>query len=106
MEYSNEAILTVWGGSLLIALVVVVVVAILLRLIIRTASKIDTAAGEIWTQGKLVANNTIQIPLFLATTNQVGKEILGSAVHILQGAQKVEKHIEGCPGCPDCVLGN
>ena len=104
MDYSNEAITTVWGGSLAIGVVVIIVVALLLRLILNTALKIENAAGEIWTQGKLVANNTIQIPLFLSTTNQVAGEILGNAQEIYKQAQVVESHIEGCPGCPACML--
>jgi hypothetical protein len=104
MYYSNEAITTVWGGSLAIGVVVIIVVALLLRLIIKTALKIESAASEIWTQGKLVANNTIQIPLFLSTTNQVAGEILGNAQEIYKQAQVVESHIEGCPGCPACML--
>ena len=104
MEYSNEAISTVWGVSLLIGAVVIVVVALLLRLILNTALKIESAAGEIWTQGKLVANNTIHIPIFLSTTNNVAGQILGNAQEIYKQAKVVEGHIEGCPGCPACLL--
>ena len=104
MAYSNEAISTVWGVSLLIGAVVIVVVALLLRLILNTALKIESAAGEIWTQGKLVANNTIHIPIFLSTTNNVAGQILGNAQEIYKGAKVVEGHIEGCPGCPACLL--
>ena len=71
-----DATLIIWGLTLIIALVVIGVVAFLLNLIKNTAKKIDHAAGEIWTQGKLTANNTIQIPLFLSTTNKVVGQIL------------------------------
>ena len=104
MDYSNEAIQTVWGGSLIIGVVVIIVVAFLLRLIRNTALKIESAAGEIWTQGKLVANNTIHIPIFLSTTNNVAGQILGNAQDIYKGAKVVESHIQGCPGCPACIL--
>ena len=104
MEYSNEAISTIWGVSLLIGAVVIVVVALLLRLILNTALKIESAAGEIWTQGKLVANNTIHIPIFLSTTNNVAGQILDNAQEIYKGAKVVESHIQGCPGCPACLL--
>ena len=104
MAYSNEAISTVWGVSLLIGAVVIVVVALLLRLILNTALKIESAAGEIWTQGKLVANNTIHIPIFLSTTNNVAGQILDNAQEIYKGAKVVESHIQGCPGCPTCLL--
>lgn len=106
MEYSQDAIIKVWSISLIIGVVVIIVVAFLLRLILNTALKIETAAGEIWTQGKMVANNTIHIPLFLSTTNQVATKILTNAVGILNDAKIVESHINGCPGCPDCVLSH
>jgi len=97
-------ITSVWGVSLIIGLVVIGVVAILLGLIKNTAAKIDVAAGEIWTQGKLTANNTIQIPLFLSTTNRVVAKIYDSAVNIVGGAKAIQQHAEGCPGCPNCIL--
>ena len=99
-----DAITIVWGVSLIIGLVVIGVVAILLGLIKNTAAKIDVAAGEIWTQGKLTANNTIQIPLFLSTTNRVVAKISDSAVTIVGGAKAIQQHAEGCPGCPNCIL--
>ena len=99
-----NAITIVWGVSLIIGLVVIGVVAILLGLIKNTAAKIDVAAGEIWTQGKLTANNTIQIPLFLSTTNRVVAKIYDSAVNIVGGAKAIQQHAEGCPGCPNCIL--
>ncbi|MDB4603216.1 MAG: hypothetical protein P8N26_02440 [Cyclobacteriaceae bacterium] len=99
-----DAITIVWGVSLIIGVVVIGVVAILLGLIKNTAAKIDVAAGEIWTQGKLTANNTIQIPLFLSTTNRVVAKIYDSAVNIVGGAKAIQQHAEGCPGCPNCIL--
>jgi hypothetical protein len=99
-----DAITIVWGVSLIIGLVVIGVVAILLGLIKNTAAKIDVAAGEIWTQGKLTANNTIQIPLFLSTTNRVVAKIYDSALNIVGGAKAIQQHAEGCPGCPNCIL--
>ena len=99
-----DAITIVWRVSLIIGLVVIGVVAILLGLIKNTAAKIDVAAGEIWTQGKLTANNTIQIPLFLSTTNRGVAKIYDSAVNIVGGAKAIQQHAEGCPGCPNCIL--
>ena len=101
-----DAIAIIWITSLIIAVVVVGVVAFLLSRINNTAKEIDTAAAKIWTQGKLVANNTIQIPLFLATTNRVVNQIYSTAVNIVGGAAAIKEHAEGCPGCPDCILKN
>jgi len=97
-------IATIWIISLVIGLVVIGVVAFLLSRINNTAQEIDVAASKIWTQGKMVANNTIQIPLFLSTTNQVVDQIHGTAVNIVGGAEAIKDHTEGCPGCPNCIL--
>lgn len=95
---------TLWIISLVIGLVVIGVVALLLHLVKSTAIKIDTVAADIWTHGKLTANNTIHIPLFLTTTNAVVSKIYTTAVTIVQGSKIITQHIEGCPGCPACIL--
>lgn len=93
-----------WIISLVIGIVVIGVVAFLLNLVKKTAVKIDATAANIWTQGKLTANNTIHIPLFLTKTNQVAGKILKAAVAIVGGSKAITQHIEGCPGCPHCIL--
>lgn len=99
-----EPHLLLWIISLVIGLVVIAVVAFLLHLIKSTAKKIDGAAAKIWTQGKLTANNTIQIPIFLSTTNKVVGNIFDSAVNIIKGSESIKQHAEGCTGCPKCIL--
>ena len=106
MEYSIDAVTIVWGLSLVVALVFVIVVGILLHLIRKTARDIEGGASAIWTQGKLVANNTIHIPTLLGTTNEVADQILNNAVDVLNNAGQIVNHINGCPGCPDCVLNH
>jgi len=94
----------IWIASLVVGLVVIGVVALLLHLIRNTARQINAAAEQIWTQGKLTANNTIHIPLFLSTTNRVVSRIYDSAVNIIKGSEAIQQHAEGCPGCPYCIL--
>lgn len=101
---SEEAITKVWVISLVLGLVVTIVVAILLILIRNTARKILGGVQQIWTEGKLVANNTIQIPIYLTVTNQVVSKIYETAVKIIGGAAAIEQHASVCPGCPACVL--
>ena len=101
---SEEAITNAWIISLVLGLVVTIVVAILLILIRNTARKILAGVHQIWTEGKLVANNTIQIPIYLTVTNQVVSKIYATAVKIIGGAAAIEKHASICPGCPACVL--
>ncbi len=85
-------------------LVVTVVVGILLILIRNTARGILGGVHKIWTEGKLVANNTIQIPIYLTVTNQVVDKIYATAVKIIGGSAVIKDHASVCPGCPTCVL--
>ena len=101
---SEEALTRAWVISLVLGLVVTIVVAILLILIRNTARKILGGVHKIWTEGKLVANNTIQIPIYLTVTNQVVSKIYATAVKIVGGAAAIEQHASVCPGCPACVL--
>ncbi|MDQ3681795.1 MAG: hypothetical protein M3352_01825 [Bacteroidota bacterium] len=101
---SEEAITKAWVISLVLGLVVTIVVAILLILIRNTARKILGGVQQIWIEGKLVANNTIQIPIYLTVTNQVVSKIYDTAVKIIGGAAAIEQHASVCPGCPACVL--
>ncbi|MEO6132463.1 MAG: hypothetical protein ABIQ02_11490 [Saprospiraceae bacterium] len=103
---SEEAIITIWSISLVLGLVVTCVVAILLILIRNTAKKINAGAEQIWIEGKLVANNTIQIPIFLTVTNQVVAKIYDTAVNIIGKSASIQQHAESCPGCPACVLNH
>lgn len=100
-----QTVYTVWWISIGLLLVVTGVVAVLLTLVLRTAKSIEGVAGEIWTTGKLVANNTIHIPT-LSETNRYAGQILETAKKIVVGAGAIEQHAAGCPGCPDCVLSH
>jgi hypothetical protein len=101
---SEEALSRAWIISLVLGLVVTIVVAILLILIRNTARKILEGVKQIWIEGKLVANNTIQIPIYLTVTNQVVSKVYDTAVKIIGGAAAIEQHASVCPGCPACVL--
>ncbi len=101
-----SAAVIIWIVSLVIALVVIFVVGFLLRLTDKTAKDINKVAAKIWNEGKMTANNTVHIPLFLTTTNAVVKEILATAVEIIGGAESIKHHTEGCPGCPNCILNH
>lgn len=95
----------VWQASLGLGVVVAVVVTLLLWLIHRTASQIHTVVSGIWDTGRRVANNTIHIPILYRINNAAGK-ILSTAVQIKNGAAAIEAHANGCPGCPQCMLGH
>lgn len=92
-----QAVYLIWWVSIGLLLVVTVVVALLLTLVLRTARNIQHTASDIWTTGKMVANNTIHIPL-LVDTNRIAGRILETAGKILAGADAIEQHAETCPG--------
>ena len=92
-----EAVYLIWWISIVLLLVVTIVVALLLTLVLRTARSILRVAGDIWITGKMVANNTIHIPL-LVDTNRIAGRILETAGKILSGADAIEQHAETCPG--------
>lgn len=94
----------IWVISLAIAVVVIFVVGFLLNLTDKTAKEINETASRIWDQGKMTANNTVHIPLFLTTTNAVVKDILSTAVEIIGGVESIKHHTGDCPGCPNCIL--
>ncbi len=105
MSSLQDTIVMIWGTSLLLVLVVALVVAWLLLQIRGTAGQILEGASAIWTQGKLVANNTIQIPLLLGRVVRQVSGITEEVRGIGGATQQIESHAEACPGCPACVLG-
>lgn len=100
---AGEAGIFIWWASLILGLVVALVVTLLLWLIHRTAFDIDNTASDIWDTGQRVANNTVHIPILYRINNGAAK-ILNTALQINNGAQAIETHANGCPGCPHCML--
>ena len=100
----NEGtVFVLWWVSLGVLLVVTGVVALLLTLVLGSARNIEHVAGDIWTTGKMVANNTIHIPQLMETNRYAG-QILQTAKQIVAGSAAIQQHAEGCPGCPQCAL--
>lgn len=103
MTEAEQAAQFVWWVSLALGLAVSGVVALLLWMILRTAATINRHVARIWDVGQRVANNTVHIPA-LYRTKATTEEILSSALRIDAGAAAIEKHANGCPGCPQCML--
>lgn len=93
-----------WWITLGVGLVVVLVVAVLLELIVRSAGRIRDALVQVWVVGPLIAANTAQLDL-LRRINRTAGEILGAAAKIAEGTERILEHADGCPGCPQCVIG-
>ena len=93
---SAGTIHTYWWISLAIGVVVTVVVALLLHILARTAEQIDEGAAEVWRVGKLIANNTVHIPL-LVRTNQIAGSILAAAGGIAAATGRIGRAVLGSP---------
>lgn len=104
-QTAAEAARFVWWTSLALGVVVSAVVALLLWGIHRSASAIENRVARIWDVGQRVAGNTVHIPA-LYRTHELAERILASAVRIDAGAAAIERHADGCPGCPQCMLGH
>lgn len=99
----DQAVQFVWWASLVLGVVVSGVVALLLWLIHRAAANIKGLVSGIWDAGQRAANNTVHIPA-LIKTNEVAGRILATAGRIDAATAAIERHANGCPGCPQCVL--
>ncbi|WP_299433630.1 hypothetical protein [uncultured Meiothermus sp.] len=93
-----------WLVLLVIGLVVVGVVGWLLNAILKEARTIEKGAGAIWDGGKRIANNTVHVPDLIRTNHFVGR-ILAGVPGLHGDLERIRKHAETCPGCPQCVVG-
>jgi hypothetical protein len=89
---SDGAIAAYWRISLLVGAVVIGVVALLLRTLTHTAEQINEGAAEIWRVGKLIANNTVHVPLLLRT-NQVAEELLKTSEGIAGATTRIRESV-------------
>lgn len=78
-----------WRISLGIGLAVIGAVALLLSTLAATAAKIEGGAAEIWRVGKLIANNTVHIPLLMRTNQMIG-QILPAADGIARATGRIQ----------------
>ena len=81
-----------WRMSLGIGLVVIGVVALLLSTLAAIVARIESGAAEIWRVGKLIANNTVHVPL-LVRTNQIVGDILPAADGIARATARIQRAV-------------
>ncbi len=89
-------VIQMWWLTLGIAAVVILVVAALLVWIARAAERIDAHALEVWTAGKSIAANTVQI-WHLHKTNEVAGQILSTAQAIASVAASIDDRLARLP---------
>src|SRR5215210_9412045 len=92
MRVSDNSIANYWRISLAVGAIVVGVVAYLLNMLTRTAEQINGGAAEVWRVGKLIANNTVHVPL-LVRTNQVAGEILRASEGIAAATTRIGRAV-------------
>ncbi len=93
---SAHTVVRYWRISLGIGLVVIGAVALLLSTLATIVARIETGAAEIWRVGKLIANNTVHVPL-LIRTNQVVADILPAADGIARATERIRRAVGGDP---------
>lgn len=93
-----------WWITLGVGAVVVAVVALLLGRVLASARRIRRVVAEIWVVGPAIARNTAHVDL-LRRINLIGRDLLDGAENIGEHATRLQRHAEGCAGCPRCVTG-
>jgi predicted PurR-regulated permease PerM len=96
-EATERLVKRYWLFSLALGAVVIQVVAFLLNMLARAAEQIEEAAGEIWRVGKLVANNTVHIPV-IARANQSLEQIAESAEGIGRETERILQAVGAANG--------
>ena len=91
---SEHTVVRYWRLSLGIGLVVIGAVALLLSTLAAIVARIEAGAAEIWRVGKLIANNTVHVPL-LVRTNQVVADILPAADGIARATERIQRAVGG-----------
>lgn len=95
---------TMWWITLGMGLVVTGVVAGLLAAIVASARRIETTLEQVWVAGPLLASNTAHLDQ-LRRINEAAGHTLAAAGRIRAAAIRLLEHANGCPGCPQCVIG-
>src|SRR5215472_19239805 len=95
-------IATLWWIPVAVAFVVCIVAVGLLQNILVVARNIDANVHTIWTVGKQIANNTVELWLLGKTVGLV-KDIRVAAPQINDTAQAIARHAQECTHCPACV---
>ncbi len=96
LQVTPQMIGRYWRISLVGGVVILGAVATLLRVLTSTAEQIQAGTDQIWTTGKLIARNTVHIPL-LIRTNQVAGEILEAADGIAAATGRIGKAVAVTP---------
>lgn len=81
-----------WWLGLALGAMVIAAVAALLETLLRSVRRIEHGAAEVWRVGKLIANNTVHVPL-LVRTNQMVDEIAAAADGIARATGRIQRAV-------------
>lgn len=93
-----------WWGTLGVGVVVTGVVAILLAAIVHRARDIRGTLEEVWVVGPGIARNTSHVDV-IRRIDLVAEDVVAAAREIEENVGRIQRHAEGCSGCPRCVTG-
>lgn len=99
---SDATVYTLWWVAIGVLLVVDIVAAGLLHAIVRICQNLDWSVPEIWKDGKLTANNTVQLHMLGRVVHMSG-EIRSAAGEVNTLAAAIKDHAAECQHCPACA---
>ena len=89
-----ETVFRYWKLSLVAGLAVIGVVAAMLEVLARTAEQIQEGTASIWRVGKLIAGNTVHVPILVRVNQQVAA-ISAAADDIAQATGRIQRAATG-----------
>lgn len=102
LAVSDVEVFTLWWIAVGVMFVVCIVATGLLQNILVVARNIDVNVAQIWTVGKRIANNTVELWM-LGRVNTLVGEIRASAYRINDVAGAIAGHAAECKHCPACA---
>ena len=97
LQIPQETVVLYWWITLVVGVVVIVVVGFLLEVLLRTARDIRHGTADIWGAGKLIANNTVHIPMLEDTTRKL-EGVLKSAEAARVATDRIRRQVSADGG--------
>lgn len=101
LAVSDVEVFALWWITVGVLFVVCIVATGLLQNILVVVRNIDVNVNEIWTVGKRIANNTVELWM-LGRVNSIVADIRAVAFRINDTASAIATHAASCRHCPSC----
>lgn len=102
LAVSDVEVFALWWITVGVLFVVCIVATGLLQNILVVVRNIDVNVNEIWTVGKRIANNTVELWM-LGRVNSIVADIRAVAFRINDTASAIATHAAQCRHCPSCA---